>query len=558
MMLCAAMPAMFSCSGILDEDPGSYYTRSEFFKDPGTAAMGIVGIYNVLPLLYGDYEMAFAASDDTYYVSGVNRDNTRRDIGHYQLTTTNTYVENDWRYTYDGLNRANYMIDGIEGMEGYAENEELQQLVAEAKFLRAFFSFNLVKYWGDVPYKTSYTGSYAEAYGPRVDRELIYDQIVADLEDAKILPWADGSTSPEDATQGAVRALMMRVLLFRAGYSLKMDGKLERPSEELRQEYFSKVIKEWEAFEENRYHDFYPGGYEALFKSFSAGELNSKESIFEVAFYTVDGSTGARGYWGTYNGPRVDAPGIETTETDGYMGRANAMFRVIPEWRDFFQYSEEKEGYRDERRDVMVCTYQYNWDSDTYSHVKQDNIDYPKNWYPGKWRREWMPLGYKDPNITDVNYCNIRYADVVLMAAEAYNETGETGKAWELLNSVRSRAGAEPVTTSNYAALMKAPKVYDLPFIDDGDEQGKFRTALFWERGFELAFEGHRKFDLIRWGILKEALALPADNDTYANRGEDAFIAKTTFQSGKHELFPIPLDEVQSNPYLNNTNNPNY
>ena len=553
-----AAAALSSCSGVLDENPGSYYERDEFFKNAQTVRMGITGIYNVLPSLYGDCEMAFAASDDTYYVSGINQDNSRRDIAHYNLTTTNSYVETVWNYTYDGLNRANYMIQGIEGMDGYEDSEELHLLVAEAKFLRAFFSFNLVRYWGDVPYKTSSTGSYEGAYLPRTDRQEIYDQIVADLEDAKILSWADASTSPERATQGAVRALLMRVLLFRAGYSLGMDGALHRPDEDARMEYFTAVTREWEAFEQNGYHGFYDGGYEALFRSFSEGVLNSKESIFEVAFYTEDGRTGARGYWGTYNGPLVAAPGIDPTETDSYMGRANAMFRVIPEWRDFFEYSEEEGGVRDERRDVMVCTYQYNWNSDTYSHEKQDNIDRPKQWYPGKWRREWMPLGYKDPNITDVNYCNMRYADVVLMAAEAYNEIGETGKAWTLLNSVRSRAGATEITSSNYASLMKSPKVYDLPFIDDSDEAGKFRTALFWERGFELAFEGHRKFDLIRWGILKEALALPAEHNTRANQGEDAFIAGSTFQSGKHELFPIPLDEIQANRLLNNTNNPNY
>ena len=232
-----ACASLVSCSGILDENPGSYYEHEEFFKDAQTAAMGITGIYNVLPLLYGDYEMAMAASDDTYYVSGVNQDNGRRDIAHYQLTTTNTYVENDWRYTYDGLNRANYMIAGIEGMDGYADSEELQQLAAEAKFLRAFLSFNLVRYWGDVPYKTEYTGSYEQAYGPRVDREKIYDRIIADLEDAKILPWADGASSPETATQGAVRGLLMRVLLARAGYSLQMDGTLDRPSDAVRREY---------------------------------------------------------------------------------------------------------------------------------------------------------------------------------------------------------------------------------------------------------------------------------------------------------------------------------
>lgn len=92
-----------------------------------------------------------------------------------------------------------------------------------------------------------------------------------------------------------------------------------------------------------------------------------------------------------------------------------------------------------------------------------------------------MPLGYKDPNVTNVNYCNIRYADVVLMAAEAYNEIGNTVEAWKLLNKVRNRAGATEINSSNYSEFYKAPKVYDLPFIDDGNEQGRFRTALYWE-----------------------------------------------------------------------------
>lgn len=311
------------------------------------------------------------------------------------------------------------------------------------------------------------------------------------------------------------------------------------------------MIDEWEAFQENGYHDFYEGGYEALFKSFSAGELHSKESIFEVAFYTVDGRTGARGYWGTYNGPLVAAPGIEATETDKFMGRANALFRVIPEWRDFFEES-------DVRRDVMICTYQYDWDKTLYNHVKKDNIRNKKNWYPGKWRREWMPLGYKDPNITDVNYCSLRYADVVLMAAEAYNETGETAQAWKLLNRVRQRAGATEITSANYASLMKSPKVYDLPFIEDGDEAGRFRTALYWERGFELAFELQRRFDLLRWGVLGDALQLMASKTVVNQSAEKSFLAGYNFVSGKHELFPIPLDEIQVNYCLENKNNPNY
>ena len=540
-----------SCEDKLTERPLSYYEKSEFFKSEENAEMGIVGIYNVLPSLYGDNEMAFASSDDTYYVSGTNSDNARRDISHYRLSTTNKYVESVWNDTYKGLERANYMIEGIEQMKGYSKSAVLQSLVAEAKFLRAFFSFNLVKYWGDVPYKTFYTTNYEDTYQPRTSRDEIYNQIVDDLCFAKShLEWATEADSPERATQGAARALLMRALLFRAGYSLNMNGELTRPDDEIRHEYYNQIVSEWEAFAESN-HGFYEGGYEELFKSFSAGKLNTKESIFEVAFYTLDGKTGARGYWGTYNGPYVDAPVIKNTESKKYMGRANALFRVIPEWYDFFDSN-------DKRRDVMICRYKYEWDKEKYNHVKGSQERSKKNWYPGKWRREWMPVGYRDPNLTDVNYCNIRYADVVLMAAEAYNELGKTAEAWSLINKVRERAEATQINSSNYSDFYKAPKVYDLPFIDDGNEQGRIRTALYWERGFELAFELHRRFDLVRWGILAEAVKLTGDKSVVNASSEKAYIAGDNYEKGKHELFPIPLDEMQINYKLNNINNPKY
>lgn len=166
-----------------------------------------------------------------------------------------------------------------------------------------------------------------------------------------------------------------------------------------------------------------------------------------------------------------------------------------------------------------------------------------------------MPVGYADPNSTNVNYCMLRYADVVLMAAEAYNELGETSMAWNLLNSVRERAGATKITTENYSKLLKSPKVYNLDYIDDSDESGRFRTALYWERGFELAFEGQRKYDLIRWGILKEALVLFGEK---TNKQVNSYPAGKNFQKGKHELLPIPEDELQINYKLNNQNNPGY
>lgn len=553
-LLCALSVLGFtSCDDLLTEKPDSSYKEEDFFTSEGNAQMAIYGIYNSLatPDHYGQDEMAMPASDDTYYINGTGTDNTRRDIAHYMVKNTNTWIQSLWVLKYQGIDRASYAIHGIENMAGYKDNKKLIAMAAEARFLRAFLSFDLVKYWGDVPYKTTYTSGREDAFQGRVSREVIYDEIINDLTFAKNnLEWADGSSSPERATQGAARALLMRVYLQRAGYSLQMDGKVTRPDDAKRKEYFEAVIEEWKAFQANPYHDFHKDGYESLFKGFSKGVLNNTESLWEIAFFSPDGSKGGSGVWGTYNGPAVAAPGIKPTETGAFMGRANAFFRVVPEWKNFFED-------QDERRDVMVCTYQYKWDAKNYNHKLTENKN-GKDWYPGKWRREWMPIGYKDPNNTDVNYCVLRYADVVLMAAEAYNETNNTPEAWRLLNTVRARANATPITSANYASLLKAPKVLDLPFISDADEAGKFRTALYWERAFELAFEGQRKYDLLRWGILKEALVLMGNTTSVNKVANPPYPAYKNFVTGKHELFPIPLSELQSNPLLEGKNNPQY
>ena len=544
-----------SCS--LTEEPDSYYEKDTFFSSEDKAKLAVIGVYDCLSTgnHYGQFEMAMPASDDTYYINGTGTDNTRRDIAHYMVKTTNTWVADLWKYKYQGIDRANFAIANIEAMSGYSENERLQSYVAEAKFLRAFLSLDLIKYWGDVPYKTTYTGGYDDAFQPRVSRETIYDYIIQDLDFAKNhLPEVGSVTSPETPDQVAAHALLMRVYLQRAGYSLQMDGKLARPSDDLRKSYFEAVIDEWTAIKEKGGHGFYDGGYVELFKSYSAGILNNKESLWEIAFNPTGNSfKDNAGFWATYNGPLVDAPGCKPTENTEFMGRANAFFRVMPEWKYFFEST-------DERRDVMVVDYQLKWDKNLYNHKKVSKGDDagekrdPANWYPGKWRREWMPLGFIDPNVTGVNYCPLRYADVVLMAAEAYNETGNSPEAWNLLNMVRTRANATPVTSLQEYRTVQ-PNLYDLPFFNGGGADD-FRTALYWERGFELAFEGQRKFDLIRWGILGDVLKLFQDNMDKKLKGK--YVAGEKFVKGKHELFPIPLGEIQANPALEGKNNPGY
>ena len=586
-----ALLSMGVVSCDLTEKPTSFYEMDTYFTTADKAKMAVIGIYDCLAAegSYGQYVMPFASSDDMYMVRGTaTGDGTRRDISHYALTSSNTWVASVWNYIYEGIDRANTAIAGIEKMPGYENSDELKELVAQARFLRAFLAFDLVRYWGDVPFKTTSTGSFGDTAQPRTEREKIYDQIIIDLDFAKIhLKPGNEVASSEVPCRGAARALLMRVYLQRAGYSLDRTTRtLTRPDDATRKNYFDAVIEEWKAFGTEGYHNFYGAGYEELFKNYSKLVLNNQESLWEIAFEPNNGQKDNAGYWATYNGPLVDAPDAGSgAANQNFFGRANAFFIVLPYWGDFYDDN-------DVRRDVNFVDYVYRWVKKDKAQVKMSVCqEISKNMYryPGKWRREWMAPGFVDPNHTGVNYCPLRYADVVLMAAEAYNEINDTPKAWELLNDVRARAHATEINSSNYASLMKAPKVYDLPFNSDGDEAGKFRTALYWERAFETAYEGQRKFDLIRWGVLGDALRaaqtyiegweeganLFKDVDkngkpTKLEEGESPavwdpvvwatqnYVAGHNFVDGKHELLPIPLAEIQSNAQLNGENNPGY
>lgn len=151
-----ALLSMGVVSCDLTEKPTSFYEMDTYFTTADKAKMAVIGIYDCLAAegSYGQYVMPFASSDDMYMVRGTaTGDGTRRDISHYALTSSNTWVASVWNYIYEGIDRANTAIAGIEKMPGYENSDELKELVAQARFLRAFLAFDLVRYWGDVPFK---------------------------------------------------------------------------------------------------------------------------------------------------------------------------------------------------------------------------------------------------------------------------------------------------------------------------------------------------------------------------------------------------------------------
>lgn len=546
--------ALFSsCNDMLTETPSSGYDKDSYFESAEKADMAILGIMSSISDYnhYGQDEMAMPASDDMYFASRTQTDNKINDITHYRYNSGNDWIEYLWRMKYQGIDRANTAVKGISGMPDFNSDAELRRLEGEARFLRAFLTFDLIKYWGEVPFTTEPASGYDSSFRPRRTHDELYDIVIEDLtRAAEQLPWAADGVSPERATQGAARALLMRVLMQRAGYWLATDGSFQRPSSTVRRECYTKVLEQWEEFKKNGYHDFYPGGFGQLFKDVSGLVLNSKENLWEVAMYHDQGRRNGSA-WGIYNGPVVQQPtGLATTEAANYMGRGQGFLLVVPEWYDFFEEV-------DQRRDIVICTYRYVWNSDTKTQDKQERQN--TSWYLGKWRREWMPVGQANKNLNygDVNFCPLRYADVVLMAAEAYNELGETAEAWNLLNKVRERAGATPLSTSNYQRFIgrNLAKMPVNEFIDDSSEQGKIRVALYFERGLELAFEGQRKYDLIRWGVLDKAIKMFGEKSVINSKTTKPYQAYQNFIHGQHELFPIPLKEMQSNHALKGINN---
>lgn len=553
-LLISAAITLASCSDILDETPSSGYDRDNFFENEEKAESAVIGVYGAIAAHthYGWYQMALPASDDMYFTNRTHNDNQVHDIVHYSANASNSWIQTLWQQKYVSVNRANLAIEGILNMAAYSSDNRLQQLVAELRFLRAFIAYDLVVNWGDVPFKTESTGTYDGAFGSRRDREEIYDIIVEDLTfAADNLPW-NAPGAPERPGQGAARGMLMRVLMQRAGYSLDMNGQLSRPDNNTRSAYFRQVLEQWRLFETQGSHNFHPGGYAEYFKNTSAGVANPIETLWEIPMLHEAGRLNGSA-WGVYIGPSVANPdGISASETNNYMGRANGFFYVVPEWRDFYEDS-------DERRDIAICTYRFIWDSQNKQHVKNNRPN--TSWYVGKWRREWMSheSWNKNMNYADVNFCPLRYADMVLLAAEAANELGDPAQAWSLINRVRTRAGATPINSANYARIMAPMKVkHSLPFIDDSSEYGKIRTAIYFERGLELAFEGQRKYDLIRWGVLGQALRLFGQSSAVNAGSNLSYPACRNFTDNHSELLPLPLKEIQSNPLLEGKNNPGY
>jgi hypothetical protein len=530
-LIAAGTTTFSSCKKWLEEKPQSSFSASTFFKSADEATMAVLGAYEPASNnnTYGFYiSLLYDIDSDIGQMQGLGFTNDARTVAHYGIGPSHPSLSAVWALLYKGVNNANLVIEKVPQMDLYktgtdADRANLNRILGEAKFLRGFYYSELVRLFGDVPFTLKSTEASDDLKIKQTDRYVIYDQVIKDLTEASnLLPWTKESN--ERVAKGAAKALLARVALFAGGYSLRQSKQMERPTNY--KDYYAIAQKQTKEIMDSGYHSLNPS-YEQIFRNQCKLTVEPKECMFEISMYNATGNLTNSGIIGTWNAPLAD-------QGNPY-GRANSFYKTTA----LFQKSY-KTG--DLRRDVAVATYKIDV---TGAQVQLTGTN-DATWSPGKWRRDWQIPPAKDLNNTDINWVVLRYADVLLMRAEAENEMNEgpNAEAYNAVNMVRRRGFGKPLGVVDATVDLAA-----------GMNKQMFLAALQQERAWELCFEGMRKADLIRWNMLGSSLrATEKALKTY--RSNYPYQAGTNFVDNKFELFPIPQSEFEVNPNLKQ--NPNY
>ncbi len=472
---------LVSCKkSFLDKKPVSDLTSANNYTTASDAEAGLTGAYRGLVngnfYLYDNPMNTDGRSDNCY----VNGDNTTAEqpLENFTYTSANTNIQRDWQELYTDISDANAVLDKVPGINDltWAGTNRKSQILGEARFLRAMAYYWLVTEWGSVPLVlTDSTGS--NLYPTRSSVPAVYAQIVTDLVYADTtLPVTPYNGQLGRATQGAADALLAKTYAQMGDYTNCLV-------------YANKVIN---------------SGTYSLLSDFSklwgGGNKNNAESIFEIEFPGT-------GYtnWG--------AEMVDYVASDAWPKRNIGSSDLIKA----FQAAGDN-GAR--------YTSTFNW------QIANASFNMPANAWdytaPIPFMNKWPdPAGYNSPD----DIVLLRLADIILLAAEANNQLGNTGDAITELNLIRTRAGLPNTTATTQADL---------------------GMAILNERRLELVFEGTRWNDLLRAeanGYLNIV--------TLMNSQENSYGANINYNmnADKHQyLFPVPLEDIQLNKNLTQNN----
>lgn len=465
-----------SCSDFLEQNPQTDLSENDFYKTADDILSAVNGAYSSLQEgdIYGNwYVFGEIPSDNTRnQLSGSVT--TQNEFDQFYIDTQNSMIANFWKAAYKVINRTNTILGRIDGIEINTELANRYKL--ECKFIRALMYFNLVRVYGDVPLVLKEI-SISESYDIlREPKENVYNQIIADLKEAQDLPVSYSTAEDGRATQGAAKALLANVYMTLHKYAEA-------------ETILAEIINSGRySLLENTPGSLNIDGYKNVF---SPVNHNSKEGIFEIQFLKGgygEGSNYANNFAPENSGTNVVAVG----GTGG---------NNIPEMDIYNAYEEG-----DLRRDFSMSL--------GYYDNRKNN-----EWVESRYVCKFMDVPYQNNDASN-NYPVIRYADVILMYAEALNQNGKTAEACKYLNMTRRRGFGYQTTETSLVDLQTTDKA-------------QFALMVEQERRVELAFENHRWFDLIRTGRAVEVM-----------RSKGFSLNETNL------ICPIPQKQIDVNPKL--------
>lgn len=475
-----------SCDDLLDTKSPSSMDDSNIFSIYDLAEGTIKNIY----VYYGEQNYRARHvwygynTDIEWYNSSEKVGDGKADLAVYKTFPDNSQMNNadgkePWSNIYQGIEKANL---AIQGLAQYADltDSKMAQLYGEALTLRAMAYVDLINAWGDVPARFEPTTT-ETMYTPKADKDVIYKQIIKDLQEAQdMVAWPNETSvtsTVERINKAFVKGLLARVCLQASGYSLRSDGTCSlSPDSELSKDVLYPIALQAckDVMDQEGKYVALKDNFQDIFTDNCRDAIKAgSESLWEVPYNNEP----------TARGRLVYTFGIkhEKDNNDKMVG-ANGGGSVGPTPNLFFDYSE-----KDQRRDITCIPYTWKKGVQTISSLD--------NWNFGKLRYEWMNR-YISSTDDGINKQYMRYADIILMRAEVENELNGPEAAAPYLKQIRQRAfdEAEWATEVNqYVAAAEASKT-------------TMFNAIVNERAFEFAGELIRKADLIRWNLLKTKL----------------------------------------------------
>ena len=498
--LTMVLGAMFvSCNSFIDDLEPIAQDSDNYFNSEEDYDKALIGAYDMLQSTYLNILSIVGASDDivlggdpfTYDQPTLQRIDK---MGH--TPADNNQLRDIWRFMYAAMGRANYILE----FKDKTDFDGKDEVIAQAYFLRAYFAFELAKFFGDIPLSVEERDGVLRIKNKRIrigeqydvnrvgSIDLVYALIEEDLKEAIALGLPTFTTDVSlkyKITETAAQALLGKVYLYHGTFdNSKFSAALTQLNSVINSGFYS--LPSTNVF-------------------LKSGE-NGPGSVFEVQYTSVEGAG-----WGC----------IQCSEGN-YLPQNNAPRDYTgPEYKSGWGFSlptqQLYDAYADgdQRRDITILE-----PALTAYSLSRENTGYFSKKYLPTQENEDTRAG-SDPLNYDNNYRSIRYSDVLLMAAEAAAQSSGANSI-SYLNQVRNRAFGN--------------NSHDYPYNGESD----LLVAIADERRLEFAGEGHRFFDLVRTGKAKAAF------DNYnSTRPNPTSETKINFTENKNEVFPIPLVELE-------------